>query len=151
MAQDEPDFEMRISIPFADTDMAGIVHFSNFFRYMENTEHEFYRSLGFSVHPDAASSDGPHIGWPRVQASCDYRLPLRFEDTVTVELRVSEIRRRSVCYEFTFIREGASDAVARGTITVVCVELDPERRSIRKAIPIPEFWKAKLESPGLAK
>ena len=32
-----------------DTDMAGIVHFSNFFRYMERVEHAFFRSLGFSI------------------------------------------------------------------------------------------------------
>ena len=36
-------------VEFCDTDMAGIVHYSNFFRYMEVAEHEFFRSLGFSV------------------------------------------------------------------------------------------------------
>jgi YbgC/YbaW family acyl-CoA thioester hydrolase len=36
-------------VEFTDTDMAGIVHFSSFFRYMEVTEHAFFRSLGFSI------------------------------------------------------------------------------------------------------
>ena len=43
------EFKLTHRVAFAETDMAGIVHFSNFFRYMENTEHAFYRSLGWSV------------------------------------------------------------------------------------------------------
>ena len=54
-------------VEFADTDMAGIMHFSNFFRYMEAAEHGFFRSLGFSIH-----RSGPDpLGWPRV---CRLRL-----------------------------------------------------------------------------
>ena len=66
-------------VEFADTDMAGILHFSNFFRYMEATEHEFFRSLGLSVHSN--SPDGTW-GAARVQAECDYSAPLRYEDVV---------------------------------------------------------------------
>ena len=57
--------------------MAGIVHFSNFFRYMESAEHAFFRSFGHSV---TLNEMDEMMGLPRVQASCDYRHPLRFED-----------------------------------------------------------------------
>ena len=40
----------RVEVAFADTDLAGIVHFANFLRYAENTEHAFLRSIGLSVH-----------------------------------------------------------------------------------------------------
>ena len=50
------EFHSRQRVEFADTDMAGIVHFANFFRYMERAEHEFLRSLGLSVH--AVDGDG---------------------------------------------------------------------------------------------
>ena len=72
---------------FSDTDMAGIMHFSNFFRFMETAEHGFYRSLGFSV---IMPETDPRLGWPRVHAGCDYRKPLRFEDLVEIHLLVSE-------------------------------------------------------------
>ena len=39
-------FSMTRSVTFAETDMAGILHFSNYFRYMEEAEHAFFRSLG---------------------------------------------------------------------------------------------------------
>ena len=36
-------------VEFGDTDMAGIMHFANFFRFMEAAETDFLRSLGLSV------------------------------------------------------------------------------------------------------
>ena len=41
--------EPERTVEFSETDMAGIVHYSNFFRYMESAEHAFFRALGFSV------------------------------------------------------------------------------------------------------
>ena len=44
-----PVFQTKRRIEFCDTDMAGIVHFSNFFRYMEAAECELLRTRGLSV------------------------------------------------------------------------------------------------------
>ena len=74
-------FHTTRRVEFADTDMAGIVHFANFFRYMEVTEHAFLRSLGLSVHMREGRRT---LGLPRVSATCDYRVPLRYEERVTV-------------------------------------------------------------------
>src|SRR5215831_6794970 len=52
-------FRTQRRVEFADTDMAGIVHFANFFRYMEAAEVEFLRSRGLSV---AMIWDGQKIG-----------------------------------------------------------------------------------------
>ncbi len=101
--------------------MAGIVHFSNYFRYMERAEHEFLRSLGISVHDVAGD---PPVSWPRVSATCDYCAPLRYEDEFEVQLLVREKRTKSIAYEFRFRKRGADDIVAVGSITVVCVTID---------------------------
>ena len=45
------NFVYRRRILFHETDLAGIVHFSNFFKYMEEAEHAFVRSIGLSIHP----------------------------------------------------------------------------------------------------
>ena len=42
-------FVTRRRVEFMDTDMAGIVHFATFFRYMETAEHELLRKLGIPV------------------------------------------------------------------------------------------------------
>src|SRR5215467_5695807 len=100
-------------VEFSETDMAGIVHYSNFFRYMEVAEHEFFRSLGFSV---VTRQVEPPMGWPRVHAECDYKQPLHFEDEVEIRLLVREKRSKSFTYEFQFRKLNASPPVevARG-------------------------------------
>lgn len=140
-------FVLRRRVEFADTDVAGIMHFSNFYRFMEVTEHAFYRSLGFSVHPFQQEGEGPHVGWPRVHASADFRLPLRFEEEVDVELLIEEIRNKTMRLYFRFWKNPDSETeraiAATGRFTVVCVTFDEEQRRM-KAVAIPEEWREKL-------
>ena len=113
------EIKIRRRVEFSETDMAGIVHYSNFFRYMEAAEHAFFRSLGFSV---VTENTNPPVGWPRVHAHCDYHSPLRFEDEFEVQLLVTEKKSKALTYQFRFHKVGeASREVARGQLTVVCV------------------------------
>ena len=136
-------YKLTRPVEFSDTDMAGIMHFSNFFRFMEVTEHAFYRSLGIEVHPEFIEGK---VGWPRVHASCDYKHPLRFEQEVEIQLLVREIRRKSVAYTFIFHsqQDGRQIEVARGNITAVAIAMDPIKHTM-KAVPIPLHISAKLE------
>ncbi|MCB1099646.1 MAG: acyl-CoA thioesterase [Verrucomicrobiae bacterium] len=130
-------FTMTRRVAFSETDLAGIVHFANFYRYMEDAEHAFYRSLGFSVHPSEAE-----IGWPRVKASCDFRLPLRFEEEFEVQVLVAEVRSKAVRYRFHIWKNEPRALAAVGEMVVVCVNLTGEKM---QAVAIPDFWKSQLE------
>src|SRR6185436_17612716 len=68
-------------VEFGDTDMAGIMHFSNFFRFMEAAESDFLRSLGLSV---SWFEDGTKWGFPRVSAACDFKKPAKFQDVLSI-------------------------------------------------------------------
>ncbi len=117
------EFKMRRLVEFVETDMAGILHFSNYFRFMEQAEHAFFRSVGLSVHNDMETGGW---GWARIAAECKYQRPLRYEDTVELHVIVTEKRSKSIAYEVVFRREDPADGslseVARGSMTVVCVE-----------------------------
>ncbi|MBL9128696.1 MAG: acyl-CoA thioesterase [Verrucomicrobiales bacterium] len=129
------EYSITRSVEFSETDMAGIMHYSNFFRYMEAAEHAFFRSLGYSV---AARPGQPKVGWPRVHASCDYRRPLRFEDEVEVRMRVVEKRSKALTYEFAFWKRlpgGSAEEVAKGRLTVVCVVHRPDGSLEAATIP----------------
>jgi acyl-CoA thioester hydrolase len=137
-------FTITRQVEFADTDMAGIMHFANFFRFMESAEHAFFRSLGLSVHCEI---DGRTITWPRVEASCQFTRPLRFEDTVEIEVLVREKRDKSITCEHVFRKReagGGVEEVARGRMTLVCVALGEEGRPM-KAVPIPASIAALIE------
>jgi len=137
------EFETNHRVEFADTDMAGIMHFANFFRYMEVTEHAFLRSLGLSVHMREGRRT---LGLPRVSARCDFRAPLRYQDCVQVRLRVREKREKSLTYEFIFRKlDGAPTVeVARGSLTVVCVAIDEQSGTMR-AVALPEAFDRQIE------
>jgi YbgC/YbaW family acyl-CoA thioester hydrolase len=126
------EFRTRRRIRFAETDMAGIVHFSNYFRFMEDAEHEFFRSLGFSIH---TRIDGKLIGWPRVRAECAYHAPLAYDETVDIHLVVRKKTKKTITCEYEFTKQGTG-TVAHGSMTVICVSMDPDGKM--SSVPIPK-------------
>lgn len=129
-------------VEFADTDMAGIVHFARFFVFMESAEHEFWRALGTSVHTTVAGVD---IGWPRVRASLDFQRPVRFEDVLDIRIRVRRKGRSSVTWGVDF--SCAGEPVARGELVTACCRLRPG--AAPEAIAIPQSIDSLFsEAPG---
>lgn len=108
------EFLHRRRVQFYETDAAGVVHFTWFFRYMEEAEHAMWRDAGLTIHDPASD-----VGWPRVKAAFDYHRPLRFEDEIDIRIRVIAVNRRTLDYECVITR--ADETIATGRITAACV------------------------------
>ena len=136
------EFKFVRTVEFSETDMAGIVHFSNFCKYMESAEHRFFRSIGFSI---VTSELDPPIGWPRVRTSFDFKKPLRFEDEIEIHLLVAEIRSKAITYQFRFnkLNSNERELAATGKLTVVCVSRSDD--GTMKACDIPKVISSKIE------
>src|SRR5262249_7986323 len=132
-------FRTSRRIEFADTDMAGIVHFANFFRFMEAAEVAFLRSRGLSV---ALPWEGQRISFPRVAASCDYLKPARFEDVLDIDVTLARLGRKSVTFAFAFSLGG--EPIARGQVSSVCCRMHEDHRL--ESIEIPASLRAVLEA-----
>jgi YbgC/YbaW family acyl-CoA thioester hydrolase len=130
-------FHTKRRIEFGDTDMAGIVHFSNFFRFMESAECEYLRTRGLSV---KIEWEGQTLGFPRVAASCDYVKPARFEDVLEVAVAIDRVGSKSVTFAFEFTRAG--DLIARGKVTSVCCRVGKDHQI--EGIEIPATYRARL-------
>ncbi|MSO48331.1 MAG: acyl-CoA thioesterase [Acidobacteria bacterium] len=128
-------FQYSRRVQFHETDLAGIAHFSWYFRYMEEAEHALWRALGMSIWPTGAT-----VGYPRVNATCDFKAPLRFEDEFEVEIAVEAIGRRSIRYRCTLWR--GTEVMATGSMTSACVT-HAEDGSVR-SIDVPESVRARL-------
>ena len=115
-------------VSFADTDAAGVVHFSRLLCYAEEAEHALLEKLGIPLFADG--------GWPRVRVSCDYLAPVRVGDSVEVSISSGEIGRSSVCWEFTMVCDDTP--VARGTMKTVRVGADGNPSEL------PEDWRVLL-------
>ncbi|MBC2601779.1 acyl-CoA thioesterase [Puniceicoccus vermicola] len=115
------EFSIRHRVAFSETDMAGIVHFSNYFRYMELAEAAFFAKLEEElIHRE----EGQVHGWPRVRASCDYKAPISFGEEVEIVLMVKEVKVRAIEFAFAMYRVEngeRGEKIARGKLTTVHV------------------------------
>lgn len=132
-----------------------MVHFSNFFRYMEEAEHALWRAAGMTIHPEPEREPAEpklagtlaSVGWPRVAASADFKTPLRFEEEFEVRVTIAAVSARTIKYAHEIVR--GSDPIGTGTVTVACVRRDVN--GVRKAVEVPadvlERLRAVLQAP----
>ncbi len=109
-----PAYTHHGRVAFHETDAAGIVHFSNFFRYAEEAETAALASLGIF-----SADTLRHYAFPRVQASARYLSPLRFHEVYTVHATLRHIGNSSLSWSFDIIGKAAPCA---------CIELISSRR-----------------------
>jgi len=130
------EFSITRRVQFAETDMAGVMHFSNYFRLMEEVEHAWWRSMGLSVY----MGDGPHqVSWPRVAVRCEYSAAARFEDELELLLRLGEIGDRSLTLQVEFRRDGKR--IAHGEMKTVCCAMENGRF---RSVTIPAEIRSKI-------
>ena len=122
------EYRLRRRVQFYETDAAGIVHFSWYFRYMEEAEHALWREAGLSIAPPEGE-----IHWPRVAASCDFHAPLSFEQEFEVWIRVSAMTQKTIQYTSLIAR--GDTRIATGTMTIACVRKRPNEPMRSVTIP----------------
>jgi acyl-CoA thioester hydrolase len=130
-------FKASFRVSWADTDAAQVVHFSNYFRFFEKTEEEFYRHLGFTF-TDAHKRG---LWFPRVEAFCQFKKSARFNDLIEVELTIEELKEKSVKYGFRILNKENSDLLANGYMVVVAAD-----KQTGKAAQIPSDIVERLKS-----
>lgn len=124
-----PTFRASFRVTWADTDAAQVVHYSNYFRFFERTEEEFYRQLGFTFTDTAKRG----LWFPRVEAFCQYKKPARFNDLLEVELAIDELKEKSVKFGFKVFNKETTELLATGYVVVVAAD-----KQTGKATLIPE-------------
>ncbi|MEM2105295.1 MAG: thioesterase family protein [Candidatus Bathyarchaeia archaeon] len=129
-------FKTSFRVTWADTDAAQVVHYSNYFRFFEKAEEEFYRHLGFTF----TDTQERGLWLPRVEAFCQYRKPAKFNDLIEVELTVEELREKSIKYGFKIFNKESNALLAIGYVVIVTADKKKE-----KAVAIPRDIAEKLQ------
>jgi len=130
-------FKTSFRVSWEDTDAAQVVHFSNYFRFFERAEEEFYRHLGFTfknVHDRG-------LWFPRVETFCQFKKPARFNDLLEVELTIEDLREKSIKYGFKIFNKESATLVANGYMVVVVAD-----KQTGKATKIPKEFAEKLRT-----
>jgi YbgC/YbaW family acyl-CoA thioester hydrolase len=115
-------------VHFADTDAAGVVHFSRLLCYAEEAEHELLDKLEIPLFGDG--------GWPRVHVECNYHAPIRMGDSVHVVLQIKKLGRSSIFWQFS-IQLGELQ-IATGEMKTVRVD------DAGKPVELLEEWRNRL-------
>lgn len=104
--------------------MAGLVHFSNFFKYMETAERDFFEAAGVDL---IHTKPGELVGWPRARAECKFSAPLRFGDTIDIHLAVKAVKDRAIDFQFRIFRrnpDGSRTQAGKGHMTTILAQLN---------------------------
>jgi acyl-CoA thioester hydrolase len=124
-------------VQFAETDAAGMVHFSVFFRYMEEAEHAVWRAAGM----DIFASRETH-SWPRISASFDFKSPLRFQDELEVRTEIAATTRSTIQWAHVITR--GETTIGAGMVTAIYVKKNAD--GSMKSAEIPPELLAKLQN-----
>lgn len=127
---------LQLKVRFNEVDAAGIVFYPRFFDYFHMAFEDFFGAATGVDYPEWIV--GRRIGWPSVHIEADYRAPLRYGDTLTIELGFRALGRSSFVCVYRAV--GEETVYAEAEITVVTTDLDAMR-----SLPIPEEVRRALE------
>ena len=117
----------QIRVIYGDTDQMGVVYYGNYLRFFEAGRNEFIRARGLRYR-DFEARFG--LVLPVAEAGVKYVEAARYDDLVSVETTLAEVRRASARFTYRLLREDA--LLATGFTLHACV--DPEGR-IRRLPP----------------
>lgn len=125
----------ELRVIFGDTDQMGIVYYANYLRYFEAARGAYLRHLGRSYKEFQALG----VGLPVVEAHCNYRKSALYEDLLSIEVWVSELRNASMRFAYQIFR--GDELIADGTTRHAVVGSDGRPRTLppelRAIIPWP--------------
>lgn len=110
---------------YYETDKMGIVHHSNYIRWFEETRVYFLEKCGYPYRK--MEEEGVMI--PVLSASCEYKNAIRFDETVLIDLKVTEFNgfKMTVTYTVTGKDDGVLKAVGETRHFFVDSSLRPIR------------------------
>ncbi|MDJ0626827.1 MAG: tol-pal system-associated acyl-CoA thioesterase [Rhodobacter sp.] len=105
-----------IRVYYEDTDLAGIVYYANYLKFIERARTEFVREAGIDQ-VALKAEQGIVFAVRRVEA--EYLLPARFQDDLTVETRIHAISGARLVLGQDVLRDG--DLLVRSVVTLVAL------------------------------
>ena len=115
---------LAVRVYYEDTDLAGIVYYANYLKFIERGRSEWLRALG--VDQLRLKTDSGHVFAVR-RIEADYLRPARFDDLLAVETTLDQITAARIVVSQTVRREG--DPLFTARVTLAC--LDAQGRPVR--------------------
>lgn len=101
---------VREKVRFVETDMMGVVHHSNHFRWFEMARVEYLRQAGVLL-LDLMAED---IVFPITDVSCQYKASARFDDWLLIRAKMLDLSRAKMVFAYEIVRESDAALLATG-------------------------------------
>jgi acyl-CoA thioester hydrolase len=124
-------------VQWGETDAAGIVFYPNYFRWFDEATHELFRQLGSPI----ASMLAEGYAVPIIEAQGRFLAALLYEDELTLESRVTDVRTRAFRVDHT-IRRG-EQVVGEGYEIRMWVRLGGQERDLQPEV-LPDDLRRRL-------
>ncbi len=118
-------------VPYADTDMMGVVYYANYLALFERARNELMRACGYTYRECEAEG----FGLPVTHAECDYHASAKYDDILEISAWVQS--RKGVRMEIAceVRRKGEEKILARGFTRHAFIDL----RTFRPCPPPDRF------------
>lgn len=107
---------LSVRVYYEDTDLAGIVYYANYLKFIERGRSEWLRGLGID---QVALKKGGHVFAVR-RIEADYLRPARFDDLLTVETALVQRTAARIVVDQTVRRDEETLFTAR--VTLACLD-----------------------------
>jgi len=124
--------EVTFHVRYAETDQMGIVHHSAYVPWLEEARSALSRQYGRPY----ADFERAGYGLAVTELHLRFMTPARYDQAVTVRIRVSKVRSRGVDFEYAVFDATTGECLATGCTAHVCI--DKAGRPVR----IPPDWQA---------
>jgi len=125
----ERTHHFALRVYFEDTDVAGVVYYANYLKYMERARSDMLRCAGVDQRAAIESGEGVYVV---AEANIKYRAPARLDDDLLVLSNVLEVRAASCLIQQRVMR--GAEILAEALITAAFIS--PEGRPKRQ----PRAW-----------
>ncbi len=125
------NFEYKRTANYYETDRMGIVHHSNHIRYFEEARIAFLNSINC----DVMQLENEGVIIPNVDAYAKYLSPVRFDETITVEVTFAKFNGAVMRFEYVVKSADKGIVKATGYTTHCFVNSDFKPISIKRKFP----------------
>jgi acyl-CoA thioester hydrolase len=105
-----PEVITPVRVRYADTDQMGVVYYANYLVWFEVGRTEWLRAQGTSY----ADMERDGFVFPVIEARCEYRMPLRYDDEVDIRTRALLVTPVRVEFRYSIVRHRDSVVAAEG-------------------------------------
>ena len=118
-------------VQYYETDKMGIVHHSNYIRWMEEARVDFFEKIGCNY----KKLEDEGIISPVIGVECNYKVSTKFEDYVEIEVKIKEFKGVKLIFEYLMKNIETGELVADAKSKHCFVNSDNRPIILKKEFP----------------